>query len=373
MSTKGKSLICFISNIGPHYRFPIFNEIGKTFNADFYLGDKMPFPIKTFRYKDLKGYKSTIHNIFLGKFYWQKDTVELVNKPYDYYIIDGEPYCLSSWIILILARLNGKKTVAWTHGWYGRESFVKRIIKKSFYSLFTYLMVYSEYAINLMVKEGFQRQKMFCIANSLDSDHEKVIREKLKYSNIYSDHFKNNHPTIIYCGRIQKIKKLPLILESIKILKYKGIMVNAVFVGKDIDDIDLQSLAKQKGIADHIWLYGPCYNDEILAELFYNASVCVSPGNIGLTAIHALSFGCPAITHNDFANQMPEFEAIIPGVTGDFFQKDDCQDLAEKIKNWLFLTSKQREDTRKAAFAEVDKKWNIHYQINIIKQVINAN
>lgn len=373
MSIKKELSICFISNIGTHYRFPIFDEICKIFHADFYLGDKLQFPIKTFKYEDLKGYRETVQNIFFGKFYWQKKTIKLANEPYNYYILDGEPYCLSSWIILILAKIKGKKTVAWTHGWYGRESLVKRIIKKAFYHLFSYLMVYSDYAINLMVKEGFNRQKMYCIANSLDSDHEKDIRKKLKTNNLYYEHFKNTYPTIIYCGRIQKVKKLHLIIDSIKVLKDEGVITNVIFVGKDIDGVNLPSVARQKGITEQIWMYGPCYDDEKLAELFYNASACVSPGNIGLTAIHALSFGCPAITHNNFANQMPEFEAIKPGITGDFFQEDNSKDLAEKIRPWLFLTSEQREKTRKAAFAEVDKKWNIHYQIDIIKKVLNAN
>jgi glycosyltransferase involved in cell wall biosynthesis len=365
--------ICIITNIGTHYRFPIFCEIHNAFNADFYIGDKLQFAIKTFNYKDLKGYKKTVHNRFFGKFYWQDGTVKLVNKPYDYYILDGEPYCLSTWAILIYAKLKGKKTVSWTHGWYGREGIVKRLIKKVYFSLFSYLMIYSEYAINLMEKEGFKRKKMFCIANSLNSNHEKAIRENLKPSDVYSDHFGNNNPTIIYCGRIQKVKKLPLILDSIQILKDKGINVNAVFVGRDIDRVNLTDLARQKGIIDQIWMYGPCYNDEKLAELFYNAAICVSPGNIGLTAIHSLSFGCPAITHNNFANQMPEFEAIIPGITGDFFNENDPKDLADKITPWLKLNSEQRESTRQAAYAEIDRKWNVNHQIEIIKQVLNAN
>lgn len=373
MDLKEWPSICIITNIGTHYRFPIFSELHKVFKADFYLGDKLQFPIKTFNYKDLEGYKGTVHNHFFGKFYWQEDTVSLVNKPYDYYILDGEPYCLSTWAILIYAKLKGKRTVSWTHGWYGREGLAKRLIKKVFYSLFSYLMIYSHYAIKLMEKEGFKRQNMFCIANSLDSDHEKNIRNHLKPSGIYKDHFGNNNPTIIYCGRIQKIKKLPLILDSIQILKNKGIHVNVVFVGKDIDDVDLPALARQKGILDQLWMYGPCYDDEKLAELFYNAAVCVSPGNIGLTAIHTLSFGCPAITHNNFSNQMPEFEAIIPGVTGDFFKENDPKDLAEKITPWLTLNADQRESTRQAAYAEIDRKWNIHHQIDVIKQVLNAN
>lgn len=222
-------------------------------------------------------------------------------------------------------------------------------------------------------EEGFKRKKVFCIANSLDSDHEKEIRERLKTSTIYSDHFRNNYPTIIYCGRIQKRKKLPYILDSIKILKEEGIIANVVFVGKDIDNVDLLESARQMGIANQVWMYGPCYDDEELGELFYNASVCVSPGNIGLTAIHALSFGCPAITHNNFADQMPEFEAIRPGITGNFFKEDDVKDLAKKIRPWLTMDSQQRELTRQAAFAEIDRKWNIHHQIDVIKQVLYAD
>ena len=81
-------------------------------------------------------------------------------------------------------------------------------------------------------------------------------------------------------------------------------------------------MIEELGISDQTWLYGACYDDLTLAELFYNSHVCVSPGNVGLTAIHALSFGCPVISHGNFPYQMPEFESIIPSITGDFLQQD---------------------------------------------------
>ena len=126
-----------------------------------------------------------------------------------------------------------------------------------------------------------------------------------------------------------------------------------------------------KGLANNVWTYGPCYDDQIIGEFFYNASVCVSPGNVGLTAIHALSFGCPVITHNQFPYQNPEFEAIKPGITGDFFEKDNLLSMTEYIKKWTSQTQEEREQTRTAAFNKIDSKWNIHYQIKIIKEVIS--
>lgn len=48
---KQNPKICMITNIGPHYRYPIFEKISKELGCDFYLGDKVYLPIKTFNYK----------------------------------------------------------------------------------------------------------------------------------------------------------------------------------------------------------------------------------------------------------------------------------------------------------------------------------
>ena len=362
-----------ITNIGPHYRLPIYKALSEKFRCDFYLGDNMKLPIKKFDYKELPYYQATLKNRFFKCFYWQSGSVRLAFKHYSTYILDGEPYCLSSWMILLLCKLLGKETIAWTHGWYGREGIVKRIIKKAFYSLHTKLLIYSDYAISLMEKEGFDKSKLFCIANSMDSDYELELRKSLQQTGIYKQHFCNNCPVVIYCGRIQKWKKLDMILDSIKQLKDGGQCVNVIFIGKDVEGVDLGGIAKEKGIADQVWLYGPCYNDKQLGEFFFNADVCVSPGNVGLTAIHSLSFGCPVITHDDFAYQNPEFESIIPHKTGDFFKKDNLQDMTRKIKEWTSLNAEQKENVRKNAFKEIDDKWNIHYQLNILNTVLNGN
>lgn len=369
---KNKKL-CFVLNIGPHYRLPIFKAIDKTFSCSFYFGNHMKQQIKTFDYKILEGYVATLKNCFWGNFYWQSKSLRIIFRKYDMYFFVGEPYCLSSWVMLVLCRLLGKQTVAWTHGWYGREGVVKRLIKRLYYSLYTKLMVYNEYSIKLMEREGFNPDKMYCIANSLDTDNDLKIRSELRPSNIYHDHFKNDCPTIIYCGRIQKWKKLDLVLSCIAQFKSEGVIVNAVFLGKDVENVALDKLAESLGISNQVWMYGPCYDEQVIGEMFYNADVCLSPGNVGLTAIHALSFGCPVLTHDDFKYQNPEFEAILPGVTGDFFKKDDMVDMKAKIELWINKDEESRNKTRITAFYEIDHKWNVHYQIGIIDKVVNSN
>ena len=129
--------VCCIFNMAPHYRLPIFSLMSENFDCDFYFGDKMQQPIKKLNYNELDGFKKELHNFFIGPFYWQRKSVRLVFKKYDCFVLSGEPFCISYWFILLLAKLLRKKTVTWTHGFYGREGGVKKVVKKTFFKFFT--------------------------------------------------------------------------------------------------------------------------------------------------------------------------------------------------------------------------------------------
>lgn len=364
---------CFIMNIGPHYRFPIYSEIGNIYDVAFYFGNHLKEKIRSLEYDKLPSFGGVLKNTFFGPFFWQHGAVgKLFDRRYDQYVMVGDVYCLSTWAILFLSKLReNNKTCLWTHGLYGSENRFQHLVKKAFYRLADRILVYSEFSINNMVDAGISKEKMLCIANSLDSKKEEAIRNRMKPTPIYSNHFDNDNPTIIYCGRIQKRKRLDLIVESLCVLRERGKKVNLIVVGKDDDNVNLEQLAKERELEEQIWFYGPCYDDEKLAELFYNASVCVSPGNVGLTAIHSLTFGCPVVTHNNFTQQMPEFEAIEDGVTGSFFDLTDINSLANAIEPWLDVDAEKREKTRMAAFKEVDWKWNVDYQIGVLGEILD--
>lgn len=165
-----------------------------------------------------------------------------------------------------------------------------------------------------------------------------------------------------------KVKKLDMIVDALAALRDKGEKYNLVFVGNGEEAEALKAKVKALDMDRQVWFYGACYDEGMNAELVYNADLCVSPGNVGLTAIHCLTFGCPVITHNCFEWQMPEYEAISAGVTGDFFKKDDADDLANKISAWFVEKHDQRENIRQACFKEIDTNWNPYYQIEVIKK-----
>ena len=95
---------------------------------------------------------------------------------------------------------------------------------------------------------------------------------------------------------------------------------------------DLETLTRNLGLEDSVWFFGPCYDEQELGDMIYNADLCISPGNVGLTAMHTMVFGTPVLTHNDYPHQMPEFEAIQDEKTGTFFKAGDSASLADSIR-----------------------------------------
>ncbi|NOU59228.1 glycosyltransferase [Marinifilum caeruleilacunae] len=368
-----KKKICIFGG-GSMYRLPIYNVMAKELDCDFYICEDDPSKgIKTYDYSQLINYRdSLLPRSIVGNFYWLKNAVSLINKPYDLYIVGG-PFCLSYWVLILLTKFSRKNVASWSHGIYGREKKLRKLIKTWYYKLCDINFVYNERAIKLMTECGVQKKKIISVGNSLDTDEDLRVRKSLIKSDIFREYFNNDFPTLIFVGRVTKEKRLDMIIDSMKILNAKGVYLNFVVVGKDIDGVNLNDLVKLNGLEKYVYLYGPCYDNTILGNLFYNADVCVSPGNVGLTAISAMTFGCPVITHGDFSYQGPEFEAINPNFTGDFFRQGDVEDLANVIQKWLDNTnSKKREEIRINTFSEVDNRWNIYSEVQAFKQSLTS-
>ncbi|WP_345992292.1 glycosyltransferase [Chryseobacterium sp. Chry.R1] len=359
-----------IYNFGQHYREPIFKKMDEELAIDFYFGDNSE-DIKTFDYNKLKGYKGTLKSVKLYKIlYWQKGLLGLAFKNYSNYILLGEYFCVTHWLLFILLKLRGKKIILWSHGWYGNEGTAKRMIKKLYFAFADKILLYGNYAKDLMIKEGINEEKLEVIYNSLDFERQNEIYKSLVATDIYRNFFQNNNKIIFYIGRLQKRKKIEQIIFVLRELQKDNIFINLVIIGKGEKESDLRKLVAESGLDANVWFYGATYKEEEIGELIRNADLCISPGNVGLTAMHSLVYGTPVITHSNFKNQMPEFEAIIPGVSGDFFTEDSLEDLKSKIKDWI-ISEKNKENISESCREIIRDKYNPEYQIKIIKRIIN--
>jgi len=365
---KTKNRIACIFNYAPHYRRAIYHLMAKELDCDFFFGANLLSgeSLEKMELSCLPGFRKESKVLKLYRYEWQRDVVRQAFKRYQIYILTGSP-ALSNIVFMLFARLFGKRVFLWTHGLKSLEDGKNPLVRFFFRSAAGYFM-YGNYGRTIMLTYGIPEDRLFVINNSLDYERQIEVRKGLSLTSLYADRFRNNNPVVIFSGRLLKGKKIEMILEAQSLLLGEC-PFNFVLVGDGPEQESLQRRADELGLAERVWFYGACYEEETLGSLFYNAALTVSPGNVGLTAIHSMMYGTPVLTHDNAAHQGPEHEAIIPGETGSFFSENDVLDLTHQIKCW-FTDCQDRENILRKCFRVIDGCYNPYYALKVMKQVI---
>ena len=363
---------CFILNYAPHYRKAIFEKLSKELHSDIYCGDKIRFNIKKIDFDAIDFPVNELKTLWLfNRFAWMKGQIGLLfHKEYKNYVITGQHFFLSDTVFMLLCFFSKKKVFLWNHGPNGKEGAFKKIYYKILFSLIDGMFIYSNRGKNILVQQyGVKSEKLHVIYNSLDYNHHLEMREASIDSQYYESrkYFKNpSLPVLVFIGRLTAVKKIDLLVDAVKDLKQKGFDCNLMLIGDGAEKSKLEE--KANDIKDNVHFLGSSYDELENAKLLANAALCVSPGNVGLTAIHSLSFGTPVCTHDDFANQMPEVEAIEPGKTGIYYNPAK-NNLAQVVQNW-FESDLNRNDIRNNCYEKIDRFFNPDYQIEVFRNAL---
>ena len=357
-----------IYKTAPLYREAVFTAMDKEYDCEWYFGHTTN-DIKEMDVSKLKRvhYYKTIGNT--ERIYWQCGILRLLLKrELNVFLLLAETRCVSMWLFLFLNLIIRKKVYVWSHGWYGKESKTVLFIKRLLFSMVDGTFLYGDYSKSIMVRQGFNPNRIYVIHNSLDYEKQLQLRNTLRSTDVFFRHFGNKNPVIIMIGRLNLRKQLTLLIDALDIIIKKGHNYNLVLIGDGEDRSKLIDRVRDRHLEKFVWFYGACYDEEQNAELLFNSDLCVVPGDIGLTAIHSLMFGVPVITHNAFMFQGPEFEAIKPCLTGDFFEHGSATDLAQKIQDWFDNNpASKRTSVRKNCYNEIDSCWTPNYQIEVLK------
>lgn len=353
-----------------HYRLPIFKELksSKGIKFDFAAGLITDNKIKIVNNNEISFFKLKNFWLFKNKLLWQSDLIKLIFKDYDHFIFLGNPYFISTWVCLFLCFFKNKKASIWTHGVTKDLTFFKKFVLKIMWKFSDKIFVYGNYAKKKLIEYGVDINKVIVVYNSLDYKQQLLVRKSLIRTTNYFDLFQNDYPTFLFTGRLTKVKRLDLVLDAILNLRDKSIFCNFILIGEGEEMEYLKRLVKEYRLNKNVLFYGPCYNENVLGSFFYNSIACISPGNVGLTAMHSLVYGTPVITHSNFQNQMPEFEAIQDGITGSFFEYDSVVDLSNKMKFWIDHSHEELSNKRKICYEVIDNKYNPSVQLKIFTE-----
>jgi len=102
-------------------------------------------------------------------------------------------------------------------------------------------------------------------------------------------------------------------------------------------------------------------SEEDIAIYTNRSKVFCYPGQVGLSLIHAMSYGLPSIVHDNWREQMPEFCAFENNKTGISFKNNDSESLADAI-NFIF-NNNDLLSMSKSSIKIVESK----YTLNLMK------
>jgi glycosyltransferase involved in cell wall biosynthesis len=359
------------------YRVPIFKLLSQSdkyffeFWADKQSNDK--FLLTDDSSLNIKLIPTAIFTIPIIKknIEWQpKAILKTTFTKMDLYIVLGNPYSLSTWICVLIAKAKRVPILMWSHGYLKHETGVKNTIRKFFYNISDGHLLYGNRAKSIMMKKKFDSKSLHVIYNSLEYGKQSYYRDLLNYDDRVSTRaefgISEGSIVLIAIGRLMNKLKLDQAIKGVRIANNKK-DVFLIIVGDGPDRENLQNLSKNIGISKKIFFYGACHDEKKLSALYNASDYSVVMGKVGLAAMHSLAYGIPMITNNNIGNHYPEIEAIKDNLTGYFYIENDLDDFVSKIN-----PVKYRSTIYKKCIAEIQKNYTPEMQFNRIERAISC-
>jgi glycosyltransferase involved in cell wall biosynthesis len=335
--------VLLIDHLLAHYRSDVYELLmsSKEYEFQFIAGDS---------YEGVKGvdvsqkqgyanYKYRSFSIGAHRFYFSIGIIKhYLRNSKATVICTGVDFHLPHTVLIFLLHrvILRRKFYWWTHGNDGNQGRIGVAIRRFFYKYANGVFAYSNEGKRNLTLMGVKDANVKVVNNSLNSDDYGFLKYDLKVK-VGGDKLR-----ILYSGRITKAKRIDFLLESLAILKkqYNIDFVCRVIGGGCIDELKQQSV--RLGVDENIEFLGAKYGNDV-DKYFLDSDIFVYPSGIGLSIVHALSYGLPVITTNNFLLHFPEFELLDESVNGILYDEGDANDLAIKIMQWYKRLQKEKD------------------------------
>lgn len=186
-----------------------------------------------------------------------------------------------------------------------------------------------------LVKYGIDSNRIQVIYNGIDS-HIYTFKPTSRVS----------FPLIVYVGRLKRYKNVETLLFAIKRVAQQIPQVKLFIVGTGDDEPRLRQIASRLELWRTVEFKGYVSTEEKV-KYYQQAWICVNPSLIegwGLTNLEANACGTPVIASNAPGLR----DSVIDQVTGLFFERENSNQLAQKIL-WLLRNNSLRTQMKKNA------------------------
>ncbi len=298
---------------------------------------------------------------------WQSGLMRtLLTRRFDAVVFLGDARYASTWLGAVVSRCRGARVAFWTIGWHRPEKGSKRWTRLAFYRLAHLVMLYGQSGKRLGQEMGYPEDRLVVIGNSVEATPVVAEDEILELP--------PTSPGELWLGaviRLNPVKRLDLLVEAAGVLRQRGVDARLLLVGEGPSRTELDRRASTLGVPTHF--AGAAYAASTMRRIYDRLDITVVPAAIGLTGIQSLAHGVPVVSDNSPYTQMPEWEAIVPGVTGELYETGNVTALADAIERAAARVANDPEGTAESCRREVAQKWDATGHAGRIVNAISAH
>lgn len=341
--------VYFIQRVLADYRMPFFDalrlslqEKGVELKLIYGFGNE---------HDEQRGYLATLDwaekvqekYIKFGKYH-------LVYQPYLKYLKDAnliiiaqEMKLLLNYILMWQRRSDKFRLAFWGHCMNYQElssNFLNKV-KRKLNNFTDWWFVYTAKEAEFIAKNGFPRERISVVQNSIDTATLQELRKRVAITQIEKVRFKlginKNDKVGLFCGGLYKEKRLEFLIESCRRIKNKIPEFHLVVLGGGPGETYINKI-----VLENHWIHylGPVYNDSERVLYFMAADIFLLPGLVGLAILDSFTFSVPLIT-TDFPFHSPEIEYLENGRNG-IITKDSLEEYTDVVIKTL-ADDKKRE------------------------------
>ena len=207
---------------------------------------------------------------------------------------------------------------------------------------------------------GLSQEKLFVAYNAIDV--QKIRQLATQYT--------TDRQHILFVGRLIAAKKADLLLDGFtKALDSLPPQTKLIIIGDGPERKKLLAQVEEAGILSRVEFPGEITDDELLAPYFTRSILAVSPGYVGLSAIHSLAYGVPMLVA-DAEPHSPEVEVLTPGQNCEFFSAGDSDALAEQLRVLVAQPDKLLA-MGQVGIESVTAKYSLQHMSNVFLQAFD--
>ncbi|NNF60965.1 MAG: glycosyltransferase family 4 protein [Gammaproteobacteria bacterium] len=267
---------------------------------------------------------------------WQPGLVsKVLRDPPEILVINGNPRYISSMIAMFVARLRRVPVVWWGHAVSAtsvprRAAWRYRLMRMS-----TRIFVY--YPEEIARLPDNLKQRAVGLDNSFDTSASLAVSDSLSRHDIevFRTAASLTAPLILTIGRLTAKARIDILLDAMRLLKDDNFNLQLAILGGGELQPYLRDRVREVGLTEEILFVGKIFDENEIGRWMRASQLFVYGGAVGLSLLHAFSYGLPAVISSPLSSHMPEALLFRDGEHGALFESRNPQSLAATIKRVL--------------------------------------